>query len=181
MMTVGPGPGQYGPLIYTPAGRLVWFDQLPTGLNAQDLNVQSYEGQSDLTWWQGRVLSLGFGQGEDIVMDPNYQTVATREARATACEADLHDFQLAPRRRRLRHRLQPDALRPVSRRRAAQRRDRRHRRAGDRRQDGLVRWEWHSLDHVGVGESHAPVPTTATPVGLVPPELDRSASRAAIC
>ena len=28
---------------------------------------------------------------------------------------------------------------------------------------GLVRWEWHSLDHVGVSESHVPVPTTATP------------------
>ena len=28
---------------------------------------------------------------------------------------------------------------------------------------GLVRWEWHSLDHVAAGESHAPVPTTAIP------------------
>jgi hypothetical protein len=28
---------------------------------------------------------------------------------------------------------------------------------------GLVRWEWHGLDHVGVGESHVSVPTTATP------------------
>ncbi|HYM53914.1 MAG TPA: arylsulfotransferase family protein, partial [Solirubrobacteraceae bacterium] len=26
---------------------------------------------------------------------------------------------------------------------------------------GLVRWEWHSLDHVGVSESHAPVPAKA--------------------
>ena len=29
--TNGPGPGAYGPLIYTPAGRLVWFDQLQRG------------------------------------------------------------------------------------------------------------------------------------------------------
>ena len=28
---------------------------------------------------------------------------------------------------------------------------------------GLVRSEWHSLDHVGVSESHVPVPTTAMP------------------
>ena len=29
LTTNGPGPGQYGPLIYTPQGRLVWFDRLP--------------------------------------------------------------------------------------------------------------------------------------------------------
>jgi hypothetical protein len=28
---------------------------------------------------------------------------------------------------------------------------------------GLVRWEWHSLDHLAVSESHTPVPTTAVP------------------
>ena len=30
--TNGPGPGRYGPLIYTPQGKLVWFDQLSGGL-----------------------------------------------------------------------------------------------------------------------------------------------------
>ena len=95
MMTTGPGPGQYGPLIYTPQGRLVWFENLGKGLNALNLSVQRYEGQSDLTWWQGKVLSVGFGEGEDIVMDPNYQTVATIRA-GNGYEADLHDFQIAP-------------------------------------------------------------------------------------
>ena len=28
LTTNGPGPGQYGPLIYTPQGQLVWFDKL---------------------------------------------------------------------------------------------------------------------------------------------------------
>jgi hypothetical protein len=28
LTTNGPGPGQYGPLIYTPQGRLVWFERL---------------------------------------------------------------------------------------------------------------------------------------------------------
>ena len=41
---------------------------------------------------------------------------------------------------------------------------------------GLVRWEWHSLDHVDVNESETS-PPESTPVGLVPPELDRSAAR----
>ena len=73
LTTNGPGPGQYGPLIYTPQGQLVWFDKLSGGAAAEDLNEQTYEGQRDLTWWRGRVLSLGFGQGEDVVMNSDYQ------------------------------------------------------------------------------------------------------------
>ena len=83
LTTNGPGPGQYGPLIYTPQGQLVWFERLPGGETAEDLNEQTYEGQRVLTWWRGRVLSLGFGQGEDIVMNSHYQTV-TRVRAATA-------------------------------------------------------------------------------------------------
>ena len=54
--TNGPGPGQYGPLIYTPQGGLVWFERMPNGEAAEDLNVQSYEGRRVLTWWRGHVL-----------------------------------------------------------------------------------------------------------------------------
>jgi len=162
MMTVGPGPGQYGPLIYTPQGRLVWFDDLPSGLSALGLSVQSYEGRSDLTWWQGHVLSLGFGEGEDVVMDANYQTVATIRA-GNGYQADLHDFQLT--RGNVAYVTAYNVMRcdlePVGGARngviidtAVQEID---------TKTGLVRWEWHSLDHVGVSESHAPVPTTATP------------------
>lgn len=162
MITVGPGPGQYGPLIYTPAGRLVWFDELPQGVNALNLNVQDYEGQRDLTWWQGHVLSLGFGEGEDVVTDANYQTVATIRA-GNGYRADLHDFQIAPNETAyitVYNAVRCD-LTPVGGVRngvlidtAVQEID---------IKTGLVRWEWHSLDHVGVGESHTPVPTTATP------------------
>jgi len=160
MMTIGPGPGQYGPLIYTPRGSLVWFGELPRGLSAENLSVQRYEGRDDLTWWQGHVLALGFGQGEDIVMDPNYQRVAVVRA-GNGYEADLHDFQLAP------HGVAYVSTYNVMRCNLA--------RVGGRPngvivdtavqevdiRTGLVRWEWHSLDRVGVGESHDPVPTTA--------------------
>ena len=67
----------------------------PNGETAEDLNVQSYEGQRDLTFWQGKVLSLGFGQGEDVVMNSHYQTVA-RIPGANGLQADLHDFQIVP-------------------------------------------------------------------------------------
>ena len=95
LTTNGPGPGQYGPLIYTPQGRLVWFDRLSGGEAAENLSEQTYEGQRDLTWWKGRVLSLGFGQGEDIVMNSDYQTVA-RVNGGNGLKADLHDFQMRP-------------------------------------------------------------------------------------
>ncbi len=162
MMTVGPGPGQYGPLIYTPQGRLVWFDELGKGVSALNLSVQRYEDQDDLTWWRGHVLALGFGQGEDIVMDANYQTVATVRA-GNGYQADLHDFQVAPDEiayitvyNPIRCNLAPvgGARNGVIIDTAVQEID---------MKSGLVRWEWHSLDHVGVSESHAPVTASATP------------------
>ncbi len=162
LMTVGPGPGQYGPLIYTPQGRLVWFESLPAGLSAENLSVQRYEGRPALTWWRGHVLSLGFGEGEDVVMDGNYQTIATVRA-GNGLQADLHDFQVAPGE--VAYLTSYNLIRcDLSQ-------------VGGKRdgaivdtvvqeidiKTGLVRWEWHSLDHVGVGESHAPVPDSATP------------------
>src|SRR5207249_3466314 len=94
-VTNGPGPGQYGALIYSPDGQLVWFERFPRNEVAEDLNVQSYQGQRDITMWRGRVLSLGFGQGEDLIVNSHYQTVARVRA-ANGLKADLHEFQLAP-------------------------------------------------------------------------------------
>ncbi len=91
----GPGPGQYGPLIYRPDGSLVWFDRLAGGETAENLNEQTYEGKPVLTWWHGRVLEFGFGQGEDEVMDSSYRTIARVRA-GNGLHADLHDFRLLP-------------------------------------------------------------------------------------
>ena len=162
LTTNGPGPGQYGPLIYTPAGRLVWFDKLSGGEAAEDLNEQSYEGRRALTWWKGKVLSLGFGQGEDIVMSSSYQTVA-RISGGNGLKADLHDFQIAPHDISYTTAYSPIRcdLSPIKGSSngaivdtAIQEVDMR---------TGLVRWEWHSLDHVGASESEVEVPTGATP------------------
>jgi hypothetical protein len=162
LTTNGPGPGQYGPLIYTPQGRLVWFDKLSGGEAAEDLNEQTYAGRRDLTWWKGKVLSLGFGQGEDIVMSSSYQTVA-RVPGGNGLKADLHDFQIAgndiayitaynPIRCNLEAvkgapggAIVDTAIQQID------------------MKTGLVRWEWHSLDHVGAAESEVEVPTGATP------------------
>lgn len=161
MMTAGPGPGSYGPLIYTPQGQLVWFEQLPKGVLAENLSVQRFEGRDALAFWQGKVLALGFGEGRDIVMDRNYRTVATVTA-GNGYQADLHDFQIRG----------GVAYLPVYNLMRCDLSSR----GGVRNgvivdgavqaidiKTGLVRWEWHSLDHVGVGESHVGAPKTAYP------------------
>ncbi len=162
LTTNGPGPGQYGPLIYTPQGRLMWFDRLPKGETAEDLNVQSYEGRRDLTFWHGKVLSLGFGQGEDVVMNSHYQTVA-KVPGGNGLQADLHDFQIAPHGisyttafNAIRCNLSSvdGAANGVILDTAVQEID---------MKTGLVRWEWHSVDHVGAAESETPAPKSAAP------------------
>jgi hypothetical protein len=159
----GPSAGRYGPLIYTPQGRLVWFDQLSGGQSAENLSVQDYEGQRDLTFWRGKVLSLGFGRGEDVVMNNRYQRVATVTG-GNGLPADLHDFQLAP------HGVAyTTAFNPI-------RCDVSSVEDGTRNgvvldnavqeidvKTGLVRWEWHSLDHVAVTESQTAAPKNSAP------------------
>jgi hypothetical protein len=176
LTTNGPGPGRYGPLIYTPQGRLVWFDQLAGGLTAENLSVQSYEGKRDLTFWRGKVLSLGFGQGEDVVMDSSYRTVA-RVPGGNGLQADLHDFQIVPHD--ISYTTAFNAIRcnlssvggasdGVILDTAVQEID---------MKTGLVRWEWHSLDHVAVSESETTTPTKPTPwdwfhINSIDPEPD---------
>ena len=103
-------------------------------------------------------------------MNSSYQT--SRRAGGNGLQADLHEFQIAPGRRRLCHRLQPDPLRPS-----------RSRASSDGAiidtaiqeidiKTGLVRWEWHSLDHVAAAESEVEAPKRDA-VGLLPPQLDR--------
>jgi hypothetical protein len=152
LTTNGPGPGQYGPLIYRPDGRLVWFQRLSGGETAENLSEQSFEGQPVLTWWRGRVLELGFGQGEDVIMNSSYQTIG-HVSGANGLKADLHDFQIVGGDVAYITAYNPIRcdLSPVKGARdgsivdtAIQEIDLR---------TGLVRWEWHSLDHIGAEES----------------------------
>jgi len=162
LMSVGPGPGQAGALIYTPQGRLVWFQRAPSGENILGLNRQSYEGRPVLTWWQGRVRELGFGQGEDVVVNSNYQKLLTVRA-SNGLQADLHDFQ-----------IEPDNVAYITAYNVIRCDLSSH--GGVRNgavivpavqeidmKTGLVRWEWSSLDHIPVSSSHTPAPTIAAP------------------
>jgi hypothetical protein len=162
LTTNGPGPGQYGPLIYTPQGRLVWFQHLAGGQTAEDLNEQTYQSRPALTWWRGRVLTLGFGQGEDVVMNSAYETVA-RVPGGNGLQADLHEFQIAPHDIAYITAYNPIRcdLAPVKGSKGGAIVDTAIQEIDMR--TGLVRWEWHSLDHVPVSQSEV-----ETPKGTVP-------------
>ena len=160
--TDGPGPGRYGAAIYRSDGQLVWFDQMPSGRVAEDLNVQTYAGQRDLTLWQGRVLQLGFGQGEDLVLNSHYQVVATVHG-GNGLEADLHEFQIESN-----DTAYITAYNPI--------RCDLHSIGGASDgaiidvaieeidlKTGLVRWEWHALDHVAATDSEFSAPKTSGP------------------
>ena len=115
-----------------------------------------------LTWWQGRVRELGFGQGEDVVVNSNYQKLLTVRA-SNGLQADLHDFQ-----------IEPDNVAYITAYNVIRCDLSSH--GGVRNgavivpavqeidmKTGLVRWEWSSLDHIPVSSSHTPAPTIAAP------------------
>ena len=89
------GTGTPGPMIADQSGNLIWFHPLPTGDSATNLRPQRYDGQTVLTWWQGRILELGFGQGEDEIYNTSYQPIAAVRA-GNGYHADLHEFLLTP-------------------------------------------------------------------------------------
>ena len=89
------GPGQNGPMIVDSSGNLVWFDPLPFGTEATNLQVQSYEGKPVLTWWQGYIPPQGFGQGEEVIANTSYQQIMKFKA-GNGLLADLHDFDITP-------------------------------------------------------------------------------------
>ena len=74
------GDGTAGPMIAEQNGRLVWFHPLPAGRRRRTSRVQQYEGKPVLAWWQGRVLEIGFGQGEDVIYNTSYRQIATIRA-----------------------------------------------------------------------------------------------------
>jgi hypothetical protein len=155
------GPGQDGPMIVDGSGNLVWFNPLPSGTEAANLQMQQYEGRSVLTWWQGYIPPQGFGQGEDVIADSSYHQILRMRA-GNGLLADLHEFKVTPQNTALLTVFDPircnlsgiggpsngavtDSL--------FQEID---------LKTHLVRREWHPLDHVALTQSYAS-PTNAKP------------------
>jgi hypothetical protein len=151
------GAGSPGPMIAEQNGNLVWFYPLPAGESATSLKVQQYEGKPVLTWWQGRILEVGFGQGEDVIDNTSYQKVATVTP-GNGYKADLHEFRLTPEGT-----AWIDVFDPIDMNLSG---------AGGLSdgvltdsvieevdvKTGLVMWQWHALGHIPISESHNPAP-----------------------
>jgi len=144
------GPGQNGAMIINDAGELLWFH--PVRHKAvTDFKVQKLHGKLVLTWWEGKSIK-GLGVGEWVVLDTTYRELA-RFSAARGLHGDLHEFVITPWNTALvtSNEVRPWDLRPVG---------------GSPRglvvggvvqelalPSGRLLWEWHSLDHVAVGET----------------------------
>jgi hypothetical protein len=157
------GPGQYGPMILDGAGKLLWFKPIPSGERAADLRVQEYEGQPVLTWWQDPLVSAGQSDAGVVIANTSYKDIAVVRA-GNGYQPDLHAFAISPKGTALF--TVYDAIRcnlsayggPANGAVADtlfQEIDLR---------TGLVRLEWHALDHVPVADSYMPIGGGGTPL-----------------
>src|SRR6478609_4656575 len=60
-----------------------------------DLFLAPYQGKPALVWWQGRIIQVGFGEGEDVIYDSSYHRIATVRA-GNGYRADLHEIRITP-------------------------------------------------------------------------------------
>ncbi len=153
------GLGTAGPMISTQTGRLLWFHRLPDGMVATNLHVAQYGGKPVLVWWQGRILELGFGEGEDVIYDQHYRRVATIRA-GNGYHADLHSILVTKQGTAWIDAFDPvrEDLASVGGESAGAVSDSVVQEIDVR--TGLVMWEWHSLGHIPLTESHTTPPTS---------------------
>jgi hypothetical protein len=146
------GEGSPGEMISEQDGALVWFHPLPKGVESTNFQVQQYEGRPVLTWWQGRILGVGFGQGEDVVYDSSYKQIAAIRA-GNGYRADLHEVRLTSQGTAWIDEFDPVHMNLRSVHGAnngiltdgvVQEID---------VKTGLVMWEWHALGHVPLTDS----------------------------
>jgi hypothetical protein len=88
------GPGQYGALIMGDGGSPIWFTPAGEGRSVMNLRVQRYRGEPMLTWWEGTIAN-GFGDGEYVIADHAYRTIARLHA-GNGYAGDLHEFVITP-------------------------------------------------------------------------------------
>jgi hypothetical protein len=155
------GKGSPGPMISEQDGTLVWFHPLGRGEQATNFQVQQYEGKPVLTWWQGRILKVGFGQGENVIYDSSYKRIASVRA-GNGYRADLHEIRLTPQGTAWIDEFDPIHMSLASLRGASGELTDSVIQEIDIR-TGLVMWEWHALGHIPLGDSYNPIPHNGNP------------------
>jgi hypothetical protein len=144
--------GTSGLMIVDRDGRLVWFGS-PIGGTPLNFATQQYRGQPVLTWSAGYVNAAGITYGTSYIADSSYRVIATVKA-GDGAETDLHEFNLTPQGTAL-----VTAHRQVSADLSALGGPAKGSVLSSIAQEidvatGKVLFEWNSLDHVGLGESH---------------------------
>ena len=161
-LTPSHGYGQTGAMILNGQGGLVWFHPVPTGETAADLQVQSYDGQPVLVWWQGHVPpSLGVGFGTDEIYSSSYKPIGTVSA-GNGYQADLHEMQITPQGSAF---LTAYTLVDADLSSAGGARDGVLQDAILQEVDiktGLVMFEWHAYGHVALSDSYSHPPSSAS-------------------
>lgn len=144
----GAVPG--GPMIVDGKGELVWFRPVTGSELTGDFRAQHYRGQPVLTHWQG-TSSAGEGHGYGVIRDQHYNVIKKVHG-GNGYSLDLHEFLLTPRGTALVTIYQPleHDLRKFGGPEDGTVVD------GIVQEidiaTGLVIFEWHSLDHVGLEE-----------------------------
>src|SRR5215212_4545224 len=138
--------GQGGSLIIDDRGRVVWFRPLlDTSGRAMNFEVQTYRGESVLTW--------GETPGKYVIFDDSYREIA-RFGAANGYDGDHHEFFISPQDTALItiFNAVPRDLTSVggsedsvAMQGIVQELD---------IETGEVLFEWHSIDHVGLDETY---------------------------
>jgi hypothetical protein len=145
------GPGQRGVLVFDASGEPVWFHPT-TPVTAMNFRASLLHGKPVLSWWEGKAQE-GLGHGVYTIVDQSYRQLARIPAGGHR-DGDLHEFLITPRGTAL-----------ITKNDKVVRDIRAY--GGSSRGtviDGVVQeiaipsgrvlFEWRSLDHVGLDESH---------------------------
>ena len=146
--------GQAGAVIADAAGEPIWENPLSDRVTT-NFRVQRYRASPVLTWWEGDI-ELGHGVGEYVIADTAYRTIRRVQA-AHGLRGDLHEFVITPHDTALltSYVVRDADLSAVGGSTKGTIQD-----AIFQEIDlasGQLLLEWHSLDHIGLEESYAPV------------------------
>jgi hypothetical protein len=145
------GPGHRGPLLVDDLGHVIWSHNTRP-VTAMNFRAAVYKGKPVLTWWEGKT-TRGLGDGTHVIVDASYREIL-RLPTGNGRPADLHEFILTDRGTALVTSWER-ATRDLS--------------AVGGPSSGLViggivqelelpsgrvLFEWRSLDHVAIDESH---------------------------
>jgi hypothetical protein len=149
-----PNEAQAGAVIVDAAGEPMWENPIAHKVTT-NFRVQSYRGSPVLTWWEGSI-ELGHGVGEYVIADTSYRTIRRIQAKR-GLRGDLHEFVITPRGTALytTYLVTTADMSSVGGERNGTIQD-----AIFQEIDlasGRLLMEWHSLDHVLLEESYAPL------------------------